>query len=90
MDTENCAEPRFPTIPPRPGKPRNVVAVLLLGARAIEEVPMVLPFWSYSFTATFTKLELVLTIATEVTKLVSSQVSVFEVAPASDKGTTAS
>ena len=89
-ETENCAEPRCPTMPLSPGRLRRVAAVLLLGGRAIEEVPMVLPFSSHSVTFTVLAVELGFTTDTAVTRVVSSQASVFDVTPAPDSGTTAS
>ena len=65
-------------------------SVLPLGGKGMEEVPMTFPSASQSVTVTVAVVALGLTIATAVVNAVSSQVSVFEVAPASENGTTAS
>ena|ERR1035437_859737 len=89
-DTENCAKPRFPTIPLSPGRFRSAASVLLPGGSVIELVPMAFPLLSITVITTVAAVEPELTIAAAVVKFVSSNVSVFKVALAAENGTTAS
>jgi hypothetical protein len=65
-DTVKSADPRFPAIAPKPGRVLNIRAVLLLGASAILEAPMVAPAASRTKIETVADTELGLTMATDV------------------------
>jgi hypothetical protein len=88
--TVKSADPRLPFIAAKPGRSLKIVVVLLFAASWTLEVPIVAPVASRRTMLTVVATELGFTIATDVTKPVSSQIRVLVVENAHDNGTTAS
>ena len=88
--TVKLAEPRLPTIALNPGRSLSTASVLLFAGRNTLEVPIVAPSLSRRTIDTVVAILLGFTIATAVTKLVSSHVRVLVVLEVLASGTTAS